>query len=105
LFLTPLVGVIPSYATSPALILVGALMLTNVGQIEWSKPEIAIPAFLTLATIPLTWSIADGLSFGLLSYATLHLLSGKVGRADLRRNWLLYVLAVLFLLRFIYLAQ
>ena len=105
LFLTPLVGVIPAYATSPALILVGALMLTNIGQIEWSKPEIAIPAFLTLATIPLTWSIADGLSFGLLSYAALHLLSGQVRLAELRRDWLLYVLAVLFLLRFIYLAQ
>ena len=102
LFLTPLIGVIPAYATSPALILVGALMLTNVGQIEWSRPQIAIPAFLTLATIPLTWSIADGLSFGLLSYAALQLFTGK---AHLRRDWLLYLLAVLFLLRFIYLAQ
>jgi AGZA family xanthine/uracil permease-like MFS transporter len=105
LFLTPLVGAIPAYATSPALILVGALMLTSVGRIEWSNPQIAIPAFLTLTTIPLTWSIADGLSFGLLSYAALQLLTGRIRGRDLRRDWLLYLLALLFLARFLYLAQ
>jgi adenine/guanine/hypoxanthine permease len=101
LFVAPLVGAIPAYATSPALILVGGLMLTGVGTIEWDEPRIAIPSFLTLVTIPLTWSIADGLSFGLTSFAALELLTGR-GR---RQNWMLYLLAVLFLLRFVYIAK
>ena len=101
LFVAPLVGAIPSFATSPALILVGGLMLGGVGRIEWDEPTIAIPAFLTLITIPLTYSIADGLSFGLTSYAALQLLTGRAKKAD----WMLYALAALFLLRFAYLAQ
>jgi AGZA family xanthine/uracil permease-like MFS transporter len=76
-------------------------MLTGLGQIEWDDPQIGIPAFLTVATIPLTWSIADGLSFGLTSYAALQLLSGRA----LRKDWMLYLLATLFLLRFIYIAH
>ena len=60
-----------------------------------------IPAFLTLITIPLTFSIANGLAFGITSYAVLRLLTGKIGKAD----WLLLVLAALFILRFVYLAK
>ena len=101
LFVAPLVGTIPVFATSPALILVGGLMMTGLGTIEWEVPSIAIPAFLTVATIPLTWSIADGLSFGLTSYALLQLLTGRARRAD----WMLYLLAALFLARFIYMAK
>ena len=101
LFVAPLVGAIPSFATSPALILVGGLMATGLGQIQWDNPEIGIPAFLTVATIPLTWSIADGLSFGLTSYAALQLLTGRAKSKD----WMLYLLATLFLLRFIYIAH
>jgi adenine/guanine/hypoxanthine permease len=77
-------------------------MLTGLGTIEWNDPQISIPAFLTVATIPLTWSIADGLSFGLTSYALLQLLTG---RAHLRKDWMLYLLATLFLLRFIYIVR
>ena len=95
-FIAPLVGAIPSFATAPALILVGGLMLTGLGQIEWKEPAIAIPAFLTVTTIPLTWSIADGLSFGLTSYALIELLTGRCRRA----HWMLYLLAALFLMRF-----
>ena len=102
LFIAPLVGAIPSFATAPALILVGALMLAGLGSIKWTDPQIGIPAFLTVATIPLTWSIADGLSFGLTSYALLQLLTG---RARIRRDWMLYLLATLFLLRFIYIVR
>ena len=104
LFIAPLVGAIPSFATAPALILVGGLMLTGLGQIEWDDPQIGIPAFLTVATIPLTWSIADGLSFGLTSYALLQLLTGRA-RGTFRRDWMLYLLATLFLLRFIYIIK
>ena len=101
LFIAPLVGAIPSFATSPALILVGGLMLTGLGQIEWDDPQIGIPAFLTVSTIPLTWSIADGLSFGLTSYAAIQLLTGRARRED----WMLYALATLFFLRFVYIAH
>jgi adenine/guanine/hypoxanthine permease len=102
LFVAPFVGHIPLFATAPALILVGGLMLTGLGKIEWDDPQIGIPAFLTVATIPLTWSIADGLSFGLTSYALLQLLTG---RARIRKDWMLYLLAALFLLRFVYIMK
>jgi len=101
IFVAPVVGAIPNFATAPALILVGALMLSGIGNIEWNAPRIAIPAFLTIVTIPLTYSIATGLSFGLISYAALELLTGR-GR---RQHWMLYLLATLFLLRFLYVSH
>ncbi|MGC8548319.1 MAG: NCS2 family permease [Acidobacteriaceae bacterium] len=101
LFVAPLVGPIPDFATSPALILVGVLMLGGVAKIEWGNPVIAVPAFLTLVSIPLTYSIATGLSLGLIAFAALEIFTGKVQR----KHWMLYVLAVLFVLRFVYLAQ
>jgi len=101
LFVAPLVGAIPTYATSPALILVGCLMVGGIGTIEWDELTIAIPAFFTLITIPLTYSIANGLSFGLISYAALQLVTRRARRQD----WMLYLLVILFLLRFFYLAK
>jgi AGZA family xanthine/uracil permease-like MFS transporter len=100
IFVAPAVGAIPDFATAPALILVGALMLGGAAGIDWEEPRIAIPSFLTIITIPLTYSIATGLSFGLISYAALELATGR-GR---RQHWMLYLLAVLFLLRFVYIA-
>jgi AGZA family xanthine/uracil permease-like MFS transporter len=101
LFVAPLAQAIPTAATAPALVLVGALMLGALVEIDWTEPAIAIPAFLTVITIPLTYSIANGLAFGITSYAVLKLLTGKVRAGD----WLLLVLAALFVLRFIYLAK
>lgn len=101
LFFAPLVQAIPAAATAPALILVGALMVGSLVDIDWADPTVAIPAFLTLITIPLTFSIANGLAFGITSYAVLRLLTGKIGKAD----WLLLVLAALFVVRFVYLAK
>jgi AGZA family xanthine/uracil permease-like MFS transporter len=101
IFIAPLVGAIPTFATSPALILVGALMLGGIGKIDWDEPRIAIPAFLTLVTIPLTYSIATGLSFGLTTFAFLEVLSGRFQRS----HWMLYVLALLFLLRFAWMSH
>jgi AGZA family xanthine/uracil permease-like MFS transporter len=100
IFVAPAVGAIPDFATAPALILVGALMLSGAAKIDWHEPRVAIPGFLTLITIPLTYSIATGLSFGLISYAVLELATGR-GR---RQHWMLYLLATLFLLRFMYIA-
>jgi AGZA family xanthine/uracil permease-like MFS transporter len=101
LFFAPLVQAIPAAATAPALILVGALMVGSLAEVDWADPTVAIPAFLTLITIPLTFSIANGLAFGITSFALLRLLTGKITKAD----WLLLVLAALFILRFVYLAK
>jgi adenine/guanine/hypoxanthine permease len=95
----PFIGIVPSAATAPALILVGSLMLAAIVEIDWHDPLVAIPAFLTLVLIPFTYSIANGLGFGIIAWAVLHLLTGKLRRED----WLLYILAALFLARFIYL--
>jgi AGZA family xanthine/uracil permease-like MFS transporter len=97
----PLVQAIPAAATAPALVIVGAMMLGAVAEIDWKDPMVAIPAFLTLIGIPLTFSIATGLAFGIVSYAGLKLVRGQVTRGD----WLLLLLAVLCVLRFAYLAK
>ena len=101
LFLAPLVQAIPSAATAPALILVGALMIGSIAEVDWTDPGVAIPAFLTIVITPLSYSIANGLAFGITSYAALKLLRGKARPGD----WLLFVLSGLFILRFIYLAK
>ena len=97
----PLAAAIPAAATAPALVLVGAMMMAGLGEIDWEDPEIAVPAFLTVIAIPLTYSIANGLAFGIVSYAALRLVRGHARRGD----WLLYVLAALFVVRFVYLAK
>jgi AGZA family xanthine/uracil permease-like MFS transporter len=101
LFVAPLVGAIPAAATAPALIFVGSLMMTSLAEIPWTDPAIALPAFLTLITIPLTFSIANGLAFGFTSYALMRIIRGEFRRT----HWLVYVLAALFILRFIYLGS
>jgi adenine/guanine/hypoxanthine permease len=95
----PFIGIVPPAATAPALILVGSLMLASITEIHWHEPLVAVPAFLTLILIPFTYSIANGLGFGIIAWAVLHLFAGKARRQD----WLLYLLAALFLARFIYL--
>jgi len=97
----PFIGIVPAAATAPALILVGSLMLTAIVEIDWHDSLVAVPAFLTLVLIPLTYSIANGLGFGIVSWAVLHVAAGKFRRQD----WLLYLLAVLFVFRFIYLGS
>ena len=101
LFVAPLVGAIPDAATAPALIVVGSLMMTVVRDIDWQDPEIAIPAFLTMFAIPLTFSIANGLAFGFTAYTVLKLARGKFREV----NWLVYILTALFVARFVYLSQ
>jgi AGZA family xanthine/uracil permease-like MFS transporter len=101
LVFAPLVQAIPTAATAPALILVGALMIGALTEVDWNDPGVAVPAFLTVITIPLTYSIANGLAFGLTSYAALTLLRGRARPKD----WLLFLLAALFIARFVYLAK
>jgi adenine/guanine/hypoxanthine permease len=100
LFVAPWAQVVPAAATAPALILVGGMMMGPLTEVDWDDPVVAIPAFLTLITIPLTFSIANGLAFGVIAYALLKLATRRVGRAD----WLLFALAALFVARFVYMA-
>jgi len=101
LFVAPVVGAIPSAATAPALIVVGSLMLAHAAEIPWSNPVVSVPAFLTILTIPLTFSIANGLAFGFTAYVVV-----KVARGEFRSvSWLVYLLAALFIARFVYLGS
>lgn len=77
LFFIPLVGVVPAYATAPILIIVGALMMQEVVHIRFERLEIAIPAFLTIMTMPFTFNIATGFGFGFVSYTVIHVLMGR----------------------------
>ena len=101
LFAAPAVGAIPTAATAPALIVVGSLMMTAIGEIEWSDPEIAVPAFLTVMTIPLTYSIANGLAFGFTAFTLMKILRGKFRQV----NWFVYALTALFIARFAWLSR
>ena len=99
LFIAPVVGAIPTAATAPALIVVGSLMIAHAAEIPWSNPVLSIPAFLTIVTIPLTFSIANGLAFGFTAYTLL-----KIARGEFRSvSWLVYLLTILFIARFAYL--
>jgi AGZA family xanthine/uracil permease-like MFS transporter len=101
MFIAPAVGAIPAAATAPALIVVGSLMIAHAAEIPWSNPVISVPAFLTIVTIPLTFSIANGLAFGFVAYTVL-----KIARGEFRSvNWLVYLLTILFIARFLYLGS
>jgi len=101
LFIAPVVGAIPAAATAPALIVVGSMMASVMGEIAWHDPEVAVPAFLTMVTIPLSFSIANGLAFGFTSYSMIKILRGRFGEV----NWFVYLLTALFVARFVYLSS
>jgi adenine/guanine/hypoxanthine permease len=101
LLLLPLATLIPGAATAPALILVGAMMMSHAADIRWQELHIGIPAFLTLVTIPLSFSIATGIALGFLSWTLLALLHGRWREVDP----LMYLLSALFLARFLYLGS
>jgi AGZA family xanthine/uracil permease-like MFS transporter len=100
MFCSPLATAIPGYATAPALILVGALMTQSIAHVDWGDFSEAVPAFITILATPLTFSIATGLSLGLISYTVVKIAAGKVREI----NVLVWILTVLFILRYIYLA-
>jgi len=100
LFVAPVVGAIPASATAPALIVVGSMMAMHAVEIPWGEPLIAIPSFLTILAIPLTFSIANGLALGFTAWTIL-----KIARGEWRSvSWVVYVLTALFIVRFLYLA-
>ncbi|MFN7946269.1 MAG: NCS2 family permease [Blastocatellia bacterium] len=100
-FLSPLAGAIPPIATAPALIIVGALMMRSVVSIRWDDVTEAIPALLTMLAMPLTFSIANGLALGFIFYPLLKLLTGRGREA----SPLVYLLAALFVLRYVWLGS
>ena len=77
MFFTPLVAIVPAYATAPALILVGFLLISGVRSIHWDDASTALPVFLTMIMIPFTFSISKGIGYGFISYVLLKLLTGK----------------------------
>jgi adenine/guanine/hypoxanthine permease len=99
-FCAPLAAAIPGYATAPALILVGALMTESIGRVEWKEFTEAIPAFVTLTATPLTFSIATGLSLGLISYTLVKVAAGKFREVSV----VIWILTALFIFRYVYLA-
>ena len=82
MFFTPIISAIPGFATAPALIAVGIFMMRGIGDIDFHDFEEGIPAFLTIVMMPLTFSIAEGLAFGFISYVLLKLLLGKITSCD-----------------------
>ena len=99
-FFAPIAGAIPGFATAPALILVGALMTQSIAHVAWADFTEAFPAFLTVLAMPLTFSIATGLSLGVIAYTIV-----KVGTGRFREvSVVLWILTVLFILRYAYLA-
>lgn len=101
LIFSPLFLTIPSFATAPALIIVGFFMISNVCKINFNDAAEGIPAFLTIAAMPLAYSISEGIAIGVISYTLLNLITGKA--KDKKINWLMYVLTVLFILKYIFL--
>ena len=97
LFLSPIFLAIPSFATAPALIVVGVLMLDGILKVDFTDITEALPAFLTMAMMPFTASIAEGIIFGGISYVVIKLFTGK--RKDI--SIMMYVLAVLFAMKLI----
>jgi len=101
LFVAPLIGAVPSAATAPALVIVGGLMISAIAEIPWDDVCTAFPAFLTLITIPLTFSIANGLACGIISYVLIHLARGRARQVP----WAAYLLAALLIMRFVYIGS
>ena len=101
LFVAPLVGAVPAAATAPALVIVGGLMMAAIAEIDWNDICVAFPAFLTVVMIPLTFSIANGLACGIISYVIIHLSTGRGKQVP----WAAYVLALLLVVRFVYMGS
>ena len=100
LLLSPIFLAIPSFATAPALIIVGFLMLTSVTKIDFNDMTEAIPAFIAIIAMPFLYSISEGISMGVISYVIINVVTGKAKEKKI--SVLMYVLAVLFILKYIF---
>jgi len=107
LFISPIVGLVPGAATSAALVILGALMMQSIRNINFTDYVYAIPAFLMIVIMPFTYNIANGISFGIVSYVILALTAKLTGKkaedgGEYKIHWLMWVLAVLILARYIF---
>ena len=100
LLLSPIFLAIPSFATAPALIVVGYLMLTSVTKIDFSDMTEAIPCFIAIIAMPFMYSISEGISMGVISYVVINVITGKAKEKKI--SLLMYILAVLFVLKYIF---
>ncbi len=98
LFLAPIFLMVPGAATAPALIMVGSFMMSPILKINFDDYTESIPVFLTIIMMPLAYSIAEGIVFGMLAFVALKLLSGRSGEV----SWVMYVLTVLFVMKFFF---
>ena len=98
LVIAPLAGSVPAYATAPALLYVACLMLRELTEIDWSDATEVVPAAITALMMPFTYSIANGLAFGFITYAGLKLLTGRAREV----HWMVWLIAAAFLFKFIY---
>ena len=98
LFIAPLAGVVPAYATAPALLFVACLMLRDLGDIEWGDTTESIPAAITALVIPFTYSIAEGIAFGFITYAALKLTTGRAREV----KPVIWVIAALFIFKIVH---
>ena len=98
--LSPVLGLVPSAATAPVLIIVGVMMMGSLKDIDWTDMETAIPAFMTLACMPFAYSIADGIAAGFIFHAIVKIFRGKAKEV----SPILYIFAILFIIRFVMLA-
>jgi len=99
LFFSPLFLAVPGFATAPALVIVGFLMMQQVMKIPWNDIIEAIPSFICIAIMPFAYSIAEGIAFGIISHTILHVAAGKFRDV----TWLMYILTVLFILKYAWL--
>jgi AGZA family xanthine/uracil permease-like MFS transporter len=98
LFIAPLAGAVPAYATAPALFFVACLMLRELTELDWDDSTEVVPAAITALMMPFTYSIANGLAFGFISYAGIKLLTGRAREA----HWMVWIIAAIFLFKFVY---
>lgn len=96
MFLTPLYEVVPIEAAAPVLVIVGAMMMGQVRDIDFAKFHIALPAFLTIATMPLTYSIANGIGVGFISFTLMTAAAGRIRHV----HWIMWLISALFVLYF-----
>ena len=98
LFFKPLVSIVPGAATAPALIVVGTMMMSNITKIDWDDFTEVLPAFVALIIMPLTYSISNGIALGFIVYPLIKLFTGKKDEV----HWLVYLLALIFIIYFIW---
>jgi AGZA family xanthine/uracil permease-like MFS transporter len=105
LFLAPIAALIPGSATAAALIVVGVLMMQSIKEIDFQDYVVAIPAFLTIVLMPFTYNIANGISFGIVTYVILATVATLSGKGQYKVHWLMWVLAVLIVLRYVFIGS